>query len=98
MLMGHLRCLEIKTGLVLLLAEYLYQLFEPTGDVVGIRELGVLPAHLLGLHERQIWVASHCVVIGVTVLVSANQKVYIVAPSPPHRGSLAVENHWREEV
>lgn len=73
-------------------AENLNQFLETTGDIVCIRKLIKLALYLLCCIETQFLVAAHGRVIRISIFVSADQQIDIMANSPPNGWSLTVEH------
>jgi hypothetical protein len=62
---------EADISLIFALSNDLYQLFEPSRDIVCIRKLLVLPLNKLCLVEAQVRVLPHGIISGVSILVRA---------------------------
>ena len=84
--------LKAQVDLELALAKDLNQFFQPSGDIVRVRKLIELAFDLLGLVEAKLAVRPHGCIVGIPVLVSADQKIDVVSEGPPDRGPLPVEH------
>ena len=88
-----------KLELVLILANDLHELLQTPRNIVRIGKLGPeLVLDLLRLIKAELPIRPHRLIISVTILVSADQQVNVMAWGPPDGRPLAVENAWRQKT
>ena len=75
---------EAKIHLELTLSEDLYKLLEPSRDVVSVGELIKLAFNLLSGVEAQLSVGAHSCIVGVAILMCANEQINIMSQRPPN--------------
>ena len=82
---------------VFILCNNLHKLLKPSSDVVSIWKLRVLALDLFTLVKAHRLISPHLRVHRISVLVSPEKKVNVMAPCPPDRRSLSVEyRNWQE--
>ena len=78
-LMRRLGQIKFKLALVFNFTKNLYKFLESASDVVSIWKLLELPGYLLGFKEWQRRVLPHLLVVSITISMSTDDKINIMA-------------------